>query len=101
MTPRVWLERPITSVEDAEALPIGAVALLMKDGSVRDHATRTSNPLGPWNRDMHGYRHSAVLGWTALVPVEAEEETLYAYAVQDDWVGDEKVTRLVTPWERM
>lgn len=93
MTPRVWVERLIESVGDAEALPDGTV--LVKDGqhpAVIHEAGRTfydnrddSDPL-----PLH---HLAAEHWLALVPVEAAEEhrySMYGY-------GDH--ARLVTRWE--
>ena len=74
MTPRVWIERPIESVEDAEALPEGTVVLTRdlsrpyawtKDdlGDFRDHYCSVM-----WPQDIAG---DDVI---ALVPVEAVED---------------------------
>lgn len=85
MTPRIWVERPIRSVEDAEALPVGTVAI------DTDHAELAAAPNRgpgrafiraahwedsclPWHNDDDGAQwHAAVVGMVALVPVEAEE----------------------------
>ena len=86
MTPRVWIERPIESVEDAEALPVGTVAI---DPEHTDLAAATTYGPGrafirtahweasdlPWHSDDDGAQwHDVVVGMTALVPVEAVEE---------------------------
>ena len=65
----------IESVEQAEALPVGTIAVLPDGLCHRQILTKTNNGPGPWEVDMHGYPHVALLGWTALVPIEAEEET--------------------------
>ena len=87
------LYRPvlIESAEQAEALPIGTIAILRDGTRIRQTLTRTGNRLGPWEMDMRGYRHALVVGFTALVPIEAEEE----------YVAPDAITysRYVTAWE--
>ena len=103
------LYRPvlIESAEQAEALPIGTVALLRFG-----HRTKTTD--GWWETPTGGGldESRAVVGAQALVPIEAEEE---AVACGNDWSipvheglmpnGDVVPngwtihTRLVTPWE--
>lgn len=71
------LYRPvlIETAEQAEALPIGTIALLPFNGSHRQVLTKTTDRSpGPWDLEMHGYANDRVIGWSALVPVEAEEE---------------------------
>lgn len=68
MTPRVWIERPIESVEDAEALPEGTVAIseqfapevFVKDG---DSWLGTHGP--------GAFTNTSAVGFMALVPVDA------------------------------
>lgn len=107
---------PIKTVEQAGALPAGTIAL-HEWGHGTTAYTLTS---GRWVTS-HGTAvpHSEVVGWTALVPVEAEEEwgtqhdggdphadgtQAEAHAASDEWRqwGDEPprvIRRLVTPWE--
>lgn len=95
------LYRPvkITSAEQAEALPEGTIARHAA-GSGMDHAHK----LGP----LPGFDNSfmwislsgpvpspAMVGWTALVPIEAEEER----GEDDDADSFTPTRRLVTPWE--
>ena len=90
------LYRPILieSAEQAEALPEGTIA------RHDDHM-----PVEKW-RDDYGGSHWGYIeesvevdllrGWTALVPIEAEEETVDA----STWATPGRtITRLVTPWE--
>lgn len=82
MTPRVWIERPIATVEDAEGLPEGTPAIAEHD-FVRERC------IGGWtggNGDPL-YFHADMIGWTALVPVDATVEELP--------IG----RRLVTEWK--
>lgn len=91
MTPRVWIERIIESVEDAEALPEGTV-VLSRDLS-RPYAW-TKDDMG----DFRDYHCDAV--WPedicgddviALVPVEATVEELP--------IGRRPGRRLCMAWE--
>ena len=90
------LYRPILieSAEQAEALPEGTIA------RHDDHM-----PVEKW-RDDYGGSHWGYIeesvevdllrGWTALVPIEAEEETVDA----STWATPGRtITRLVTRWE--
>lgn len=85
------LYRPvlIESAEQAEALPVGAVIL-----SPGGHPAMKYLP-GSWMLvGTPSYRsNEQTIGSTALVPIEAEEETR--------WSGGphHTQTRLVTPWE--
>ena len=108
------LYRPvlIESAEQAEALPVGTVATHRIGPGA---AVRVGYGLG-WSMsgEEMSEHHSHMLGWTALVPIEAEEETRERDARPirsmndprwkspfDDHDGDQwvKETRLVTPWE--
>lgn len=105
--PALTLYRPvlIESAEQAEALPIGTVTITPNEvGQVDRAAVRVR---GGWHStgaaNEHGtpflYPHQAVVGDTALVPVEAEEETTGALvnrAGDTRWIASR---RLVTPWE--
>lgn len=75
------LYRPvlIESAEQAEALPIGTVATHAK-GSGMDHAHKLFPPLGHtesllWASLTGLVSNAGMVGWMALVPIEAEEET--------------------------
>lgn len=111
----VYIPTPITSVEQAEALPAGTLAW-HSEGTGVDHAHKVA-PLpghheGGWIT-LAGYAvNFQIIGWSALVSVEAEEETV---ACGNDWSiptheglmpnGDAVPngwtihTRYVTPWE--
>lgn len=91
------LYRPvlIETAEQAEALPEGTLA------RHDDHM-----PVEKW-RDEYGDTHwgyieesvevDLLVGWTALVPIEAKEET---HSIQTrGQTTPEWRTRLVTPWE--
>ena len=92
----------IESAEQAEALPIGTVALytaalpqdmtaLVLGGDGID---------GPGWQDEHEIKeHEYVIGWTALVPIEAEEETHLHIVRSGARTTTADLTRLVTPWE--
>src|SRR5690606_27756412 len=124
--PMTTLYKPvlIESAEQAEALPIGTVATRTSrfehtTGNVR-HQDDVAIKLDTteWHASLYTYwcGSQTMVGWTALVPIEAEEE--WALVLDDEgsmdigadeaevreWVllGDEPrppVTRLVTPWE--
>lgn len=116
------LYRPvlIESVEQAEALPVGAVAV-----DVRETATYVAVKHAPqaWWHARHRFLRgsSTILGFEALVPIAAEEETrvtpeaLTRAAVQVlaraegaarayappplGRLNIQQQTRLATPWE--
>ena len=78
----------IESAEQAEALPVGTVAILGW-GLGSDIRTRTSNG---WITRAGSVLPSAdVVGWTALAPIEAEEEHVAPDAGT--------YSRYVTAWE--
>lgn len=99
------LYRPvlIESTEQAEALPIGTVARIeytehgMTDVTVRvrggwdDNHPQATGPLG----------HGEVIGWTALVPIEAEEVRVIEHGlIELDVHGQEALYREPTPGSR-
>ncbi|MEJ6544511.1 hypothetical protein PQI65_15085 [Brachybacterium paraconglomeratum] len=90
----------IESAEQAEALPEGTLA------RHDDHM-----PVEKW-RDEYGGTHwgyieesvevDLLLGWTALVPIEAEEERQAIAECEIGVPGTERIVhehRFVTPWE--
>ena len=101
------LYRPvlIESAEQAEALPIGTVATHDK-GSGMDHAHKLFPPLGHtesllWASLTGLVSNAGMVGWTALVPIEAEEERVerIKYSPRGYETNVYSETRLVTPWE--
>ena len=86
----------IESAEQAEALPEGTLAR-HADGPGMDHAHKV-RPLGRdlWLAVGGNCTNAEMVGWTALVPIEAEEgiDTVKTG-------GDSFYTRrrYVTPWE--
>lgn len=94
------LYRPvlIESAEQAEALPVGTVAT-HSSGAGMDHAHKVG--LGDhlargWLSLSADVSDAAMVGWTALVPIEAEEEgRIYSPGIG----GIHPVRRFVTPWE--
>ena len=77
MSPRVWVERPITSVEDAEGLPVGAIAF--SDGSDAVMKWAAADGEYYWGDPVAG-GEAAVVDWTALVPVEITNPITFAEA---------------------
>lgn len=89
------LYRPvlIESAEQAEALPEGTVATDPDVWPVEKFQDR-------WENDADRFDHGQMVGWTALVPIEAEEH------VERHWCsfkcpGPHNVSRAIyrTPWE--
>lgn len=91
----------IESAEQAEALPAGTLAR-HSEGAGMDHAHKIAAMPGlmssHWVSSMGVESNAAMVGWTALVPIEAEEES-----IPNAWFPDEQAPhlarRLVTPWE--
>lgn len=100
MTPRVFIERPIESMEDAEALPEGAVVIF--EGHSAWIGTCDDGKVEFIDGEGDLIKPRQMIGWTALVPVEAEEETEEPHGLRIAhggtymWPGRH---RLVTPWE--
>ena len=90
---------PIKTAEQAEALPKGAVVF---DGDPEDGDTYVRVG-GDWHTNGHpGLLFEALdlgLTVTALVPIEAEEETTGALVNRAGDIHWEESRRLVTPWE--
>lgn len=96
------LYRPvlIESAEQAEALPIGTITLERSHGLDLDPPSPRSRtnryPGYAWHSDYDGALSSDdMVGFTALVPIEAKEERVKDYFFdRPGWMS-----RLVTPWE--
>ena len=88
------LYRPvlIESAEQAEALPIGTLATT---GHI-PRIARKSRPV-QWDSTGGSFGNRHMNGWTALVPIEAEEE----HGARGDGEAEDfyLTRRLVTPWE--
>ena len=65
------LYRPalIESAEQAEALPEGTIA------THDEHWPAVRCTPNRWESSARDMKHADMVGWTALVPIEAEEET--------------------------
>ena len=107
----------IESAEQAEAMPPGTVALR----SWGDGTTARTLTNGRWITPSGGAMpHVEMVGWTALVPIEAEEEHRVVWAepdphtsspmpqedareivaLREPWEPDAHIeSRLVTPWK--
>ena len=100
----VYIPTPITSAEQAEALPVGSVGLPNPADDCRAPYLKTedgwiSGWYPDWRRDCEQdvEPDAGMVGETALVPVEAKEETISVQTrgqAHPDWR-----TRLTTPWE--
>lgn len=104
----------IETAEQAEALPLGTVAFAHTP--LRGDCY-TKYDFDNWEgaRRGLGSPDASMVGWTALVPIEAEEEWAItadvmdrsaplptesaARAAAEDWKGGTAECRLVTPWE--
>ena len=92
------LYRPalIESAEQAEALPEGTIA------THDEHWPAVRCTPNRWESSARDMKHADMVGWTALVPIEAEEDFQKAggASVYDGGMGSwPDRTRLVTPWE--
>lgn len=111
------LYRPvlIETAEQAEALPIGTWARSDVGGGIPEETVvRTADERQPWRNGPAAWSSSEIVGWTALVPIEAEEEWALLYdsweptlcvdeADAREWSridgeGLPPSRRLVTPW---
>ena len=81
------LYRPalIESAEQAEALPEGTIA------THDEHWPAVRCTPNRWESSARDMKHADMVGWTALVPIEAEEEHVAPDAIT--------YSRYVTPWE--
>ena len=92
----IYVPRLIESAEQAEALPIGTVAVrdYFNEGDDYHHydCARKIDP-DTWLQilDHDEFGNVLVLGWTALVPIEAVEEHVAPDAIT--------YSRYVTAWE--
>lgn len=72
----------IETAEQAEALPTGTLAR-HSEGAGMDHAHKIAAMPGlmgsHWVSSMGVESNAAMVGWTALVPIEAEEEWALIY----------------------
>ena len=101
----------IESAGQAEALPLSTRAI-RPDGQAAARLDGVSEG-GQWTSKLRLYAHDEVIGWTALVPVEAEEEWTVghegpAWATgTEEWArefqthepGRRLFRRSTTPWE--
>ena len=96
------LYRPvlIESAEQAEALPDGTVALAHPGEPETGVAHRCGcgDRSCRWLKEGRSRSSGYVVGWTALVPIEAEEETDAHLVSADHFPGQGPKRRLVTPW---
>lgn len=92
----VYLPTPIASAEQAEQLPLWTVATIERHPSDGLPQLAMRIVRGWRNRDIADGRipHADMIGWTALVPVEAEEEEDSSYGGPDY-----RCVRAVTPWQ--
>ena len=95
----IYVPQLIESAEQAEALPLWTTARI--EEHPRDGFPMIAMRIvrGWRNRDLVDGRipHADMVGWTALAPVEAKEET---HSIQTrGQTAPEWRTRLVTPWE--
>lgn len=73
----IYVPRLIESAEQAEALPLFTIATI-EDSPATGYPEVARKIVNGWrNRDLVDGRipHADMVGWTALVPIEAEEET--------------------------
>ena len=85
----------IESAEQAEALPDGAVLIREGPFAFQKYKGRFVSA------DPHDLPVGAaweVIGWSALVPIEAEEEWGEQAIAEGEFIS---VARLVTPWEEV
>ena len=92
----IYVPRLIESAEQAETLPEGTLARHAA-GSGMDHAHKV-RPLGRdvWVAVGGNCTNAEMVGWSVLVPIEAEEGT---DTIQTGAEHSYTRTRYVTPWE--
>lgn len=106
----VYIPQRIETAEQAEALPVGTVASLYDpsfgDPAIDLAALKVAGNSWSYTSDDEQFADADMAGWTALVPIEAEEETTRAEPFADGTIHvspqywrDEPSRRLVTPWE--
>lgn len=80
---RLYREVPITSAEQAAALPVGTLAR-HSEGAGMNHAHKIEAlDLQLWIGTRTNLSNAHMVGWTALVPIEAEEEWALIYDGED------------------
>ena len=80
----------IESAEQAETLPEGTIA------THDEHWPAVRCTPNRWESSARDMKHADMVGWTALVPIEAEEGT---DTIQTGAEHSYTRTRYVTPWE--
>ena len=87
----IYVPRLIESAEQAEALPVGTTV------THPDYWPREKgNLLGSWEGPGDAMQNAEMVGFTALVPIEAVEEMDTDYYMGGD---GSPMRRYVTPWE--
>lgn len=95
----------IETAAQVDPLPIGTVVFDAEtDGWVQPHIKVGTSDRWFWMGDDEGEPGDAqLIGWTALVPTEVEEESSRGDSAETIRMlrdrGDSVRTRLVTPWE--
>ena len=90
---KLYKEVLIESAEQAEALPIGTIAAR---GSIAAVRVPEQTHDEPWRSGVLGWGHVSAIGWTALVPIEAEEETVERHRLCQ--AVPDVLHRFTTPW---
>ena len=108
----VYVPRLIESAEQAEALPLGTV--VRHDSHMPLEKWRDEYGATYWGYLEEAVEADTLVGWTALVPIEAEEEytteraggawdndAIYSSPddVRRDGYTDPLQTRYITPWK--
>lgn len=99
----IYMPQLIETVEQAEALPVGTVATFSTPG-LTTAAVKNKGSLPGWWLGDERVSVGETPGWTALLPVEAEEEQLSGRYVTHggidplDLKWQPGAHRLVTPW---
>ena len=98
------LYRPvlIESAEQAEALPVGTWARSDVGGGIPEETVvRTAAERQPWRNGPAAWSSSEIVGWTALMPFEAEEVRVIEHGlIELDVHGQEVLYQEPTPGSR-
>lgn len=89
----VYIPTPITSAEQAEALPEGTV--VRHDAHMPLEKWRDEYGIAYWGYHEEALEVDALVGWTALVPVEAHTQD---HAPSPGWGEHVRRHRYVTEW---
>ena len=98
----IYVPRLIESAEQAEALPRKTLVFDNETDGWIQPLIKVGRDDGDWfwMGDAEWEPHPGdLVGWTALVPIEAEEETTGALVNRAGDIHWEESRRLVTPWE--